>query len=792
MEPLINLKSKRAAEARLSVALGKTGYAMLMLSGILLVFISVAVAILGKLGPALLLGAVSSVCLTFAIWWKNYLSLLPVSGKDIQDRLSKDMLSLLKPGMALNPLSVWKSIHNNWQTLFITNHLLIAHDLIEACLSEDENDLTAVLSNASDLAARANVDQIEIGFIAGSLILTSPKLLNELTKLKLNRTDVIAVVNWLGRNLAHDNYKAKFGGIGRNWAFGFTPLLDRMGLNISQSIMHYHSNFSWLINSKGVKAIEGAFANHAAAVALIGPDGIGKTQSVHALAQKLIEGRTVKGLAYHEIVALNATDIVSRARRPGELEHLMVSLLNEAAHAGHVILFLDDAQQFLGNATGSFDASQILLSILQARSVPIIMALTPDNFQRLKSMNPSMAGMLTSVILQELDQEGVMHVLEDNALRLQYQSKLLITYQALKEAYRLSGRYDQDEAYPGKAIKLMEQSIPYASQSLITETSVQAAIEQTRGIKAAGTTVLEADKLLHLEAEIHKRMINQNHAVSVVANALRRARAGVTNPARPIGSFLFLGPTGVGKTELAKSLAATYFGSEDVMIRLDMSEYSDEKDVQRFLDSGQHKTGSLLMSVRQQPFSVVLLDEIEKAHPNILNLLLQMLDEGKLTDTSGRAASFKDCIIIATSNAGAQSIRERVAKGEDLDNVSDQLTEELISSGQFKPELLNRFDDMVFFRPLSENELSQVVILMVNEVNRALSNQSISIELSQDAVAKVVAEGNDPRLGARPMRRVLQKAVENAVAQKILTGEAKAGDHLVLDSNDLLDIEVKS
>jgi ATP-dependent Clp protease ATP-binding subunit ClpC len=314
---------------------------------------------------------------------------------------------------------------------------------------------------------------------------------------------------------------------------------------------------------------------------------------------------------------------------------------------------------------------------------------------------------------------------------------------------------------------------------------VQQAIEQTRGVKATSAAPAEADQLLHLEDSIHSRMINQTYAVKAVANALRRARAGVTNPRRPIGSFLFLGPTGVGKTELAKAIAAIYFGAESNMVRLDMSEYQQPDDVQRLLATGASDTASLLMSVRQQPFSVVLLDEIEKAHPNVLNLLLQLLDEGQLTDSSGKAASFKDCIIIATSNAGAQTIRARIAKGEDLESFAGALTDELIAGGQFKPELLNRFDDTVLFRPLTSDELGQVVKLMLGEVNQTLASQNISVELTDAAIQKIVAQGNDPRLGARPMRRALQRAVEDTVAQKILKNEAQAGDHILLDTPDL-------
>jgi ATP-dependent Clp protease ATP-binding subunit ClpA len=463
----------------------------------------------------------------------------------------------------------------------------------------------------------------------------------------------------------------------------------------------------------------------------------------------------------------------------------MIKIANEASHAGHITLFFDNAELFFNSGPGSFDASSILLPILQSRSIPIIFAFTPEDYQRLKSTNQSIANLLTPVVLQELPEQDVMRILEDNSVGLENRNNVLIPYEALREAYNLSGRYEQDEAYPGKALKLLEQAIPQAEHSIVTARTIQLAIEQSKGVKVASADSAEADTLLNLEDLIHARMINQTHAVSAVARALRRNRAGVTNPKRPIGSFLFLGPTGVGKTELAKAIAAIYFKDEANMVRLDMSEYQQPDDVQRLLSTGVDDSSSLIMSVRKQPFTVVLLDEIEKAHPNTLNLLLQLLDEGSLTDSSGRQASFKDCVIIATSNAGADIIREHIQKGEELETFASQFTDQLITSGQFKPELLNRFDEIILFRPLNPAELGQVVGLMLDEINQTLSNQNIKVTLTEIAIAKIVTGGNDPRLGARPMRRALQKAVEDTVAQKILSGAVHPGDTVTLDAPDI-------
>jgi ATP-dependent Clp protease ATP-binding subunit ClpA len=269
--------------------------------------------------------------------------------------------------------------------------------------------------------------------------------------------------------------------------------------------------------------------------------------------------------------------------------------------------------------------------------------------------------------------------------------------------------------------------------------------------------------------------------VSAVSDALRRARAGVRNQNRPIGTFMFLGPTGVGKTELAKALADVYFGGEDHMIRLDMNEYVSSSDVARLIADGADDSGSLTAQVMKKPFSVILLDEIEKAHPNVLTTFLQVLDEGILRDVKNREVSFRDAIIIATSNAGADRIREYIERGMDIEQFEDQFVDELINSNQFRPEFLNRFDEIVMFRPLTKVELLQVVDLILVGVNKTLALQKVSVVVSLEAKQYLVESGYDPRLGARPMRRVVQKAVENTVAKKVLSGEVQPGGVVNID-----------
>jgi ATP-dependent Clp protease ATP-binding subunit ClpC len=780
----LNLQSIRAKKARLATKVDNRGDKLLLVMVFVFAVLSLLLFLTSFSRIAYLTAALTIVIVMFSIWYRQDLSILKPTDDSLDGRLGKEVLGKLKAGY-INPQSVWVSLNSNWQSQFFTNRLLFPLPIIEQNLSADNADMALVWDKAKQLVGTRTNPTIEVGHVVAALLLTSLRLKALFTQLKVSEEDIEAILGWVMRLVDNlDAPKSNFGGIGRDWTTGFTPHLSQFGQNLSISAEKSGDHFDWLQQTQGVIAVKNALAQGSSGVALIGPPGIGKSSYIAALSGALLAETEDKNLMHQQIVSLSPSMILSSAKGTAELEHVLVTIMNEASHAGHIILFFDDAQLFFHEGLGSFDITQVLLPILEDSNLQLIFAMSPNDFQSLKSNQSAFAAKLTPVVLAEPDEKSVMKVLEDTTLGLEYRHGVLISYGALHETYRLSGRFEQEMAYPGKAIRLLEESLPYANNGILTAESIQQAIEKTRGIKTGSAAPVEADELLNLEDEIHERMINQSRAVNVVSSALRRARAGVANPKRPIGSFLFLGPTGVGKTELAKSIAATYFKGESNLIRLDMSEYQQADDVKRLLASA-NDTSGLITSIRERPFSVVLLDEIEKAHPNVLNLLLQLLDEGQLTDIGGRVASFKDCIIIVTSNAGAQEIREHIANGEELETFESSFIDQLVSSNQFKPELLNRFDEIVLFRPLNQIELAQVVGLMMREVNQTLSNQKIIIELTDTAIQKIVEAGYDARLGARPMRRVLQHAVEDTVANQILSGQIKPGDRVRMDEPDL-------
>ena len=330
---------------------------------------------------------------------------------------------------------------------------------------------------------------------------------------------------------------------------------------------------------------------------------------------------------------------------------------------------------------------------------------------------------------------------------------------------------------------------------VVTEQDIAELVGAMTGIPVSRLMEGEADKLLHMEEALHMRVIGQDQAISVVSDAIRRARAGLKDPKRPIGSFIFLGPTGVGKTELAKTLADYLFDDEEAMIRIDMSEYTERHTVSRLIGAppgyvGYEEAGSLTEAVRRRPYRVVLFDEIEKAHPEVLNILLQIMDDGRLTDGHGRTVDFRNTVIIMTSNLGTSSeargavgfVTERAASKRERDQLRERAERALREF--FRPEFLNRVDEVIIFEPLTEKELEQIVDLMVNEVRNRLSDRHVALELTEAAKAKLVKEGYDPVFGARPLRRLVTREVESPLSKRILAGEFREGDTVVMDATE--------
>ncbi len=777
-----NYRSVRAEKARIGVSIGKNSLKLLGVSAVLLLIAGASFVIIGITIGWVLVGF--AVIPAMVAEWKNgeLANLKPGDKSDsIDDLLEADILGLLPP--TPSPFDIATLLGQVYGGQFFAVRFGIGTGFLQEIASKDSKDIEALWQAALDIRKQAGGNSLTAGMLVMALIKSHQNHEMLLAHLQLGVDDLLRGITWqqhINDLIAAARVPRRTGGIGRDWSFGWTPLLSRFGQNISEGVaggglltvkLESHADaLTHLIASLSAKG-QGN-------VALIGPDGVGKTTIIYALAEQLIDpkGDIPNDLQFRQIFMLDASALISAAPGRGELENLVVRILGEAYSAKNIIICLDNAQLFFEEGIGSVDLSNVLLPIIEAGRLRLIFAMDEGRYLQISQRNSKLANSLNRITVSPPSRVEVIAVLQDQLINIEFRQNVTYMYQALVESYRLSERYIYDLAMPGRAVKLLESAAGYAENGLVTARSVQQAIEKTQDIKigvASGDE--ERDKLLNLETLIHGRMINQTRAVSVVSDALRRARAGVRNQDRPIGTFLFLGPTGVGKTELAKALADVYFGGESNIIRLDMNEYVSNNDVSRLIADGATDGMSLTAQVMKQPFSVVLLDEIEKAHTNVLTTLLQMLDEGILRDVKNREVSFRDAIIIATSNAGADRIREHIERGLDIEKFEDQLVSELIDSGQFKPEFLNRFDEIVMFRPLKKDELLQVVDLMISKVNETLALQKVSVSVGQDAKEYLVEQGYDPRLGARPMRRVVQKAVENTVAKKMLSGEVEPG-----------------
>ncbi len=645
--------------------------------------------------------------------------------------------------------------------------------------------LEQVFEEADNLRKKYLRSEITGAMIMVAIILLHPSKEGILANVHITTDDLIAGFDWyynIDKLIEEANKPKKTGGLARDWAFGYIPTLSMFGTNISDVGHQMMISTDFPSRSEIVdKMIDILSSNGTQNVALIGGHGSGKTAIVQSFADRLLDGnnKVPQNLKYHQVYVLDASRLISAASSRSNLETLIRRILIEANRAKNIILCLDNAQVFFEESAGTIDISNSIEQILETGAVRLILTMDEQKFLKISQNKPSLTNSLNRIKVAPTNFDDTMRILEDDIISIEYKRNITYTYQALKRSYDLASRYIYDIVMPGQASKLLKEAANYAVNQVVSEESIIKTVESTMNVKVGNaSSVEEKEKLLHLEELIHQRMINQTKAVSAVANAIRRARSGVRNQNRPIGTFLFLGPTGVGKTELAKALSEIYFNGENNLIRIDLNEYVMAEDVNRLIASGAENPNSLTAQVMKNPFSVILLDEIEKAHPNVLTTLLQLLDEGILRDFNNREISFRDSIVIATSNAMADRIREYIERGYNLDQFEDKFVSELISNGDFKTEFLNRFDEIVIFRPLNQGELRQVIDLILKGINKTLAPQHLSIEVDDDAKDFLVEKGYDPRLGARPMRRIVQKSVENIIAKKMLANEAAPGSTL--------------
>ncbi len=529
---------------------------------------------------------------------------------------------------------------------------------------------------------------------------------------------------------------------------------------------------------------------------LIGEPGVGKTAVAEGLALRISRGEAPEPLRRKRIVSLDIPAMLAGTKYRGDFEERVKSVLRDVKRAGDVILFIDELHTIIGagSAEGAIDAANILKPALGRGEVQIIGATTPEEYRRHIEKDAALERRFQPVTVAEPGREATLEMLRSLRPGLERHHAVRITDEALDAAYRLSLRYIHDRFLPDKAIDLIDEAAASlrvsrrSEDDSVTAETVAQVVSLWTGIPVTGLDQNETERLRDLETRLRERIVGQDEAVSAVARAIRRSRMGLRDPKRPVGSFLFLGPTGVGKTELCRALAETVFGDEQAVIRLDMSEYMEKHSVSRILGSppgyvGYEEGGQLTEQVRRKPWSVVLFDEIEKAHEDVWSLLLQILDDGQLTDAGGRRVDFRNTLIVMTSNVGAKAISDgRSPLGFDTGGLRDdaamrqQVLDELRAT--FRPEFLNRVDETIVFHRLRREDLLRITEILLSRLRERFREKGLTLTVSEDAVCWLTDHGSDEKYGARPLRRCIQHSIEDAAAELLLEGGLAPGDTL--------------
>ncbi|GHH43030.1 ATP-dependent Clp protease ATP-binding subunit [Lentzea cavernae] len=576
---------------------------------------------------------------------------------------------------------------------------------------------------------------------------------------------------------------------------------------------------------------------------LIGDPGVGKTAIVEGIAARIARGDVPATLAGRRLVSLDLAGMVAGAKYRGEFEERLEGVIEEVAATNRmVVLFIDELHTVVGAGSAEaapMDAANILKPVLTSGRVQVIGATTAEDYRRHIAKDAAFERRFQPIHVAEPSVAETITILRGLRGRYETHHGVRITDEAIVSAVELSARYVTDRFLPDKAVDLVdragarvrlrekapmppdpaeleqrvsrlererdtapEEEVPFLDDELrhaaadldaartalaeapeVGPNDVAEIVSRSTGIPVAQLTEAERHRLLHLESHLHQRIIGQDEAVEAVADAVRQGRAGLKHPHRPIGSFLFLGPTGVGKTEVARALAEALFGSQDRLIRFDMSEFGQQHTVSRLIGAppgyvGYEDAGQLTGAVRRVPYSVLLLDEIEKAHSDVFNTLLQVLDAGRLTDSQGRTADFANTVIIMTSNIGADQLLAAAASGVEV----EQLREPLMTSvrRRFRPEFLNRVDEIILFRGLDQGQLRQITALLLDSTRQRLREQDITLEVDDQAVDWLAARGHVPEYGARPLRRTIAKELDRRLSRALLAGELRGGQHVLV------------
>lgn len=608
-------------------------------------------------------------------------------------------------------------------------------------------------------------------------------------------------VNWIARHVRMRKEARRWWGrdslgrvppIGAAWSYGRTYNLQAFVKDIGRGTVYGTIAKAGAYTKPYVEQLETILSRAKEANAIVvGREGVGKMDIVARLARDIAEGTSLPHLSNKRVVSLNFESLIASHGTKDGFEQKCMALFAEAERAGNIILVIEDLPAFVESARmlGS-DALGILDPYLNSPELSIIATADPDRYHRELEAQPQVMRRFERVQVEDVTVENAVRVLEDVADSYERDAGMLFTYPAILHIAESADRFITDGVMPDKAVDLLVEVAPAAARAGIKQVGrefVEEYVSAKTGVPSGAIGGEEKELLLRLEERLHEKIIGQEEAVRAVSGVMRRVRAGVHNPKRPMGSFLFLGPTGVGKTQTAKTLAEVFFGSAEKMLRLDMSEYNTPEATRQLIGSAAGGTSGVLSDMlKERPYGVLLIDEFEKSGGDVIDLFLQILDEGMFTNARGEKINARNVLLIATSNAGSDLIWEYMQKGTDLAEQKDAIINAIVARGIYRPELMNRFDATILFHPLGEEELLKIAKLMLDEFKERIRVRGFKLSVEDGVLAKLVKKGYNPEFGARPMRRVLQDVVEEHIAQKIISEGLKPGSTITLTEDDVV------
>lgn len=589
---------------------------------------------------------------------------------------------------------------------------------------------------------------------------------------------------------------SRIAGIGKNWSYGETYTLDKYGIDLTESAKDYEAVYV-KSKEKVITRLESVLVRGSGSNAIVvSDDESSRLDVVTILAQMISEGKSLARLQHKRVFLVNPNLIIESSHDKISFEREFSLMLGEAERAGNVILVIPALSAFIKSATTiGVDVVALIVAFIHSPTIHIVGLDSKKDYYNFLGNKSSITENFEMIATDNGDDTSLVAMLIEEVEKIESKENAFVTYPALLAIIDSAKKYFEESIKATKCKEILIESVGLVlnqGRKTVLKSDILSLVESETGIPTTAPTGKEKEVLLHLKEKLQSRIIGQDEACEVVSEALKRGRAGVRNPNKPIGSFLFLGPTGVGKTETVRALADIMFESENNISRFDMSEFRDYSATERLIGSfNTDELGVLSLALREKPYGVMLLDEFEKTAPEILNLFLRIFDEGVFTDAHNSKINARNNVIIATSNAGSEIIWDIIRSGGNLEDQKSRVIDTIIAGGIFKPELLNRFDAIVLFHPLKTTDLEKIAELMMNKFATRMRERGVIVQSTPEFISHLVSKGNDPKFGARPMGRVIEDDVERFVADKIIKGEINQGDKIMFEINPEATLHLK-